>query len=111
MKCRLSVTIVRIEPPAFVNQPAFADKAVVESGARGWSQRAEVDQKEFCPHGKIHSACEDIDRIVIVAENERAIDHYAVIAESPDGGSVVTVAQVPLLVHLNQVVCVERFEA
>src|SRR5262249_52944018 len=71
----------------------------------------EVYEKELCVHGKIHGAREDLRRVVIVAENERAVDHNAVISEAPNCSRIVTVAQVPLLVHLSQVECVEGFES
>ena len=60
--------------------------------------------------GKLDRFVKCIDRILVVAEYKGAVDHDASILHDLDGLFVPAKAMIPLLIHLLEVVDVERLE-
>ena len=98
----MAIAELGVHPPTIVDQSILTFELRVQIGARCGRERIEVGQIEFVADRELDGLVKGFDRILIVAEHERAVDHDARILEDLDRTLIVTVFQVPALPHLLQ---------
>ena len=110
MKGSLAVAKVGVQPPPIVDEPAFVLEPVVQLRSWGGRQRVEVGQIQLGTQSKFQANLKRVNCILVVTKNKSAVNHDAPIAQFLDCSRVIAVLEIPFLLHLDQIVFIERLE-
>src|SRR5262245_65431554 len=110
VKGRVAVAEIRVQPPALVDQAILLLELPVEVGARRGREGVEIRKVELVADGKCYGLVKGGGGVLVVSENEGAVDHDPGLLKYLDRRLVVVVLQIPGFSHLDEVVPVQRLE-